>query len=289
MIFNHKPVLLKKIIENLDVRKEGKYIDATIGGGGYAEAILEKGGRVLGIDADQDAIEFVKNKFQIKNQLILVQDNFANIKKIAEEQGFVNADGIVFDLGLSSYQIEQSGRGFSFLRDEPLDMRMDKRKEIKAADIINQFSREELYDLFTKMGEERFSLPIANNIIRARRIKPIETSLEFARIVEEVIPRSGKIHPATKVFQALRIIVNDELKSLEKGIVDGIDILKQKGRMIVVSFHSLEDRKVKEEFRKYEYKGLGNALNKKPITADENELYENPRARSAKMRVFEKI
>ncbi|OGH10543.1 MAG: 16S rRNA (cytosine(1402)-N(4))-methyltransferase [Candidatus Levybacteria bacterium RIFCSPHIGHO2_01_FULL_36_15] len=290
MSYSHKPVLLKEVIEFLNVQTGAKYIDATVGGGGYAIEILKLGGIVLGIDLDKDAIDYIKNKFKIDKELVLARGNFAEIKNIAEENGFTDIEGVVFDLGLSSYQIEESGRGFSFLRDEPLDMRMDSGGSgFTAADIVNKWSKEELYELFTKMGEERFSHPIIHNIIRARRIKPIKSSLELAKIVSEAVPEKSGIHPATKVFQALRIAVNDEINNLKRGISGAFGVLNRGGRIAVVSFQSLEDRIVKNDFRNYQKEGRGRIITKKPIIASQEEIKSNRRARSAKLRVIEKI
>lgn len=297
MIFSHKPVLLKEVIEYLNPEKGKKYIDATLGGGGYSFEILKKGGKVLGIDQDEDAIGFVRKRWDEeskkynlnKENLVLVKGNFKDIQKIAHLNNFEKVSGIVFDLGLSSYQIEESGRGFSFLRDEPLDMRMDKSLKTTAADIVNTWNEEELYELFSKMGEESFSRAISNNIIRARRVAPLKSSLELAKIVVESIPEKRKIHPATKVFQALRIVVNDELGSLKTGLKDGFELLDGSGRMIVVSFHSLEDRIVKNTFKEIKQANKGKIITKKPITASDIEIKENVRARSAKMRVIEKV
>src|SRR3989344_1131890 len=290
MSYSHKPVLLKEVIEFLNVQTGAKYIDATVGGGGYAIEILKLGGIVLGIDLDKDAIDYIKNKFKIDKELVLARGNFAEIKNIAEENGFTDIEGVVFDLGLSSYQIEESGRGFSFLRDEPLDMRMDSGGSgFTAADIVNKWSKEELYELFTKMGQERFSHPIIHNIIRARRIKPIKSSLELAKSVSEAVPEKSGIHPATKVFQALRIAVNDEINNLKRGISGAFGVLNRGGRIAVVSFQSLEDRIVKNDFRNYQKEGRGRIKKKNPIIERKKKKKRNRRARSAKLRVIEKI
>jgi len=296
MKFEHKPVLLKEVIDFLNIRKGRKYIDATLGGGGYSFEIVKRGGVVLGIDQDKDAIEAVQSRIQnsefrveLEQNLILSHGNFRDVKNIAHLNNFEKVSGIVFDLGLSSYQIEQSGRGFSFLRDEPLDMRMNVSKaQLTASEIINKWSTDELYELFSKMGEERFSRTISNNIIRARRIKPIKTSSELARLVVESVHDKRKMHPATKVFQALRIGVNEELVNLRMGIKEGFEILEKEGRMVVVSFHSLEDRIAKNNFRDFEREGSGKIITKKPILAKDEETSQNPRSRSAKMRVIEK-
>lgn len=285
----HKPVLLKEVIAALEVKKGEKYIDATIGGGGYTKQILERGGIVLGMDMDTDAISFLQDKFSGEKNLFLVEDNFINIRKAAEKHGFYGVSGIVFDLGISSHQIENSGRGFSFSKDEPLDMRMSRSIDITAGEIVNTWSREELYELFARFGEERFAKQIVNNISQARKIKPIKTSLELANIISEGIKDKRSIHPATKVFQALRIGVNSELANLKIGIWESFPLLKKGGRIVIVDFHSLEDRIVKQEFARLERDGKAEIITKKPIVTGSDELRTNRRARSAKMRAIKKI
>lgn len=294
MIF-HTPVLLNEAVDGLDIKPGGKYIDATIGGGGHAAEIIKRGGKVLGIDQDKDAIEHVQsnNKEQIEEgELKLVQGNFADIEKIARENEFLNADGILFDLGFSSYQMEQSGRGFSFLRDEPLDMRMSDETSLTASEIINEWSKEELYEIFGRFGEEENAAAISDAIVRTRRIKPIERSLELADVTLSVAKQSHagkKIHPATRVFQALRIVVNSEIDNLKKGLVGSFEILGVNGRLAVISFHSLEDRIVKLYFLKLEREGKGKIITRKVITASYSEVRNNKRARSAKLRIFARL
>lgn len=290
----HVPVLLTEVIENLNIQSGKKYIDATIGGGGHGFEILEKGGILLGVDQDQDAIRNLERSVKLKAQslkLILVLGNFRDIKKIAKENGFEKVAGILFDLGVSSYQIEGSGRGFSFLRDEPLDMRMGSARDegVTAADIVNTLSAQELQDIFEKYGEEHNAKKIADAIVEKRHNEKMETSRELATVIEQVIPRRGYVHPATRVFQALRIVVNDEIGSLKKGLAEGFDLLEPGGRMAVISFHSLEDRVVKQAFREAEAKGDAHVVTKKPMVATLEEIIRNPRARSAKLRVVERI
>ena len=296
MIYKHKPVLLKEAVELLNVKPGAKYIDATLGGGGYTLEILKRGGIVLGIDLDQDAIDFVRSRIQksdvkarLGEDLILVQGNFRDIEKIAHLNNFEEVLGVVFDLGLSSAQIEGSGRGFSFLKDEPLDMRMDSKGELTAEIIVNKWSEEQLYELFTKMGEERFSSSIIHNITRARRVRPITSSLMLAGIVKDAVTRKGTMHPATRIFQALRIAVNDELNNIKFGISGAFEILRSGGRLGVVSFHSLEDRIVKNSFRLYKSQGKAEIITKKPIIPNIEEIKENRRSRSAKLRYIEKL
>lgn len=287
----HTPVLLKEAINGLNVWPGGLYIDATIGFGGHAAEIIKSGGKVLGIDQDQEAIKYVK----ANSELILVRGNFADIKKIAWEHEFNGADGVIFDLGVSSYQIEKSGRGFSFLRDEPLDMRMSKDIDLTAYEIVNKASRDELYNIFSKFGEEKNARAISDSIAFARQVRRIETSKELAEIVVKAV-RGGRPfdfaqgkHPATKVFQALRIVVNSEIDNLKKGLAGAFDVLGPNGRLAVISFHSLEDRAVKLFFVKLVRERRANLVNKKPIVAGEEEITANRRSRSAKLRVLKKI
>lgn len=283
--FKHTSVLLKETIEALNVTQGGRYIDATIGGGGHTREILDRGGTVLGIDQDRDAIDFLKGEFVSGSEnLTLLHGNFSDIKELAKKNGFKKVEGIIFDLGLSSYQIDDSGRGFSIKKDELLDMRMDARTQVSALDIINSWNRDELYEIFTKFGEIRPARAITSAIERARRVKRIETTGELALLIEENVRKEGKIHPATKVFMALRIVVNNELTNLKKGLVESLEILEPKGVLAVISFHSLEDRIVKNVMRESGY------LNsRKPILPEYEETRKNPRSRSAKLRILTKI
>lgn len=289
--FHHLPVLLKEVIDNLAIKKGQKYIDATLGGGGHTGEIVKRGGIVLGIDQDKEAVEEVRASLQLpisNSQLVTILGNFGEIERIAKENGFGSVSGILFDLGMSSFQIDASGRGFSFLKDEPLDMRMGDT-ELTAKEIINTYSQEKLYDIFSKLGEEEFSLPISNNIIERRKVKPIETTGELVSVIEEVVKRRDvRIHPATRVFQALRIAVNSEIDNLKQGLDQSINLLEENGRLLVISFHSGEDRVVKRKFLEFEEKGKGKVINKKPIIASFTEESSNPRSRSAKLRIFEK-
>lgn len=288
----HISVLLHETIEALQVKTGGQYIDATLGGGGHTGKILQLGGNVLGIDQDSEALEEVKNNFAdaISNgKLRLAKGNFKDIDRLVRDNGIKDVSGILFDLGVSSHQIDEPGRGFSFQNDGPLDMRMDKDLNVKAADLIHILTKGELYELFTKLGEERFSRSIISGIIRARKIKKIETTAELAEIINKSVPyRQKGINPATRVFQALRIAVNDELNSLAEALPKAIELLGQNGRMAVITFHSLEDRIVKHQFKEWEEKGLGNIITKKPIIPAEEEIEKNSRSRSSKLRVFER-
>lgn len=293
----HKPVLLKEVIKFLQLKKNEKYIDATLGGGGHTQEILNRGGIVLGIDVDEDALNYVE-KSQISNienqKLILVKGNFRDIEKVAHLNNFNKVSGILFDLGVSSFQIDKPERGFSFLKEGPLDMRMDKDLGVTAETLVNILTKGELYDLFNKLGQERRAFAISNNIIRARRVKAIKTTNELAEIIEKTYGIRGNASDFTKnvvnkrVFQALRMAVNTELENLEEALPKAIYLLKDNGRVAVISFHSLEDGLVKRIFKDFEKKNMGKIVTVKPITATKEELEENSRAKSAKLRVFEK-
>ena len=292
----HVSVLLQETIEALHVQSGKQYIDGTIGGAGHTGEILKRGGKVLGIDQDTDALAFVKKNLSIKSNniqggedLVLAKGNFKDIDLIAKEYGFDAVAGILLDLGISSHHLESAQRGFSFQKEGPLDMRMDQDLSVKAGDLINGLTKGELQALFIKLGEERFARSISQSIINARQNRPIQTTSELAEIIRRAVPSSKKgIHPATRVFQALRIAVNDELQSLTEALPKAVGLLEQKGRMAVISFHSLEDRIVKQAFLAFAEKGLGNIITKKPIIPSEKEMEANKRSRSAKLRVFEK-
>ncbi|MDO8619490.1 MAG: 16S rRNA (cytosine(1402)-N(4))-methyltransferase RsmH [Candidatus Daviesbacteria bacterium] len=306
----HKPVLLKEAVEYFNPQPGQKFIDATIDGGGHAVAVLEKiapNGKLLGIEWDGELLKQLRIKKQelgIKDEyLILINDSYVNLKKIAEENDFINVDGILFDLGMSSWHIEEAGRGFSFQRDEPLDMRYGVGKfpisksqfpnrGLTAEEIINKYSYDELVNILKEYGEERFAKLIAAHVIRARKEKPIKTTFELAEVIKNSVPfwyRRGRIHYATRTFQALRIAVNDELENLKSGLEQGIEILKAGGKIAVISFHSLEDRIVKNFFRAKAKEEILKIITKKPVSAGLVEITENPRSRSAKLRVAERI
>jgi len=293
----HKSVLLQETITYLDVKSGQKYIDGTLGGGGHTYEILKHGGKVLGIDVDEDALTFVKNDLGIKikdlkfgEDLVLVKGNFKNIDSLAKEQGFDNVSGILLDIGVSSHHFEDPERGFSFQKEGPLDMRMDKDLSVKAEDLINGLSKNELEELLIKFGEEPFSRRIVAAILERRKIKRIETTTELAEIIRKAVPFIKKgINPATRVFQALRIAVNDELFSLIDALPKALSLLESKGRLAVISFHSLEDRIVKRTFIEFAEQGLGTIVTKKPIIPTAEEIEVNSRSRSSKLRVFEKI
>lgn len=289
----HKPALLHEVLEYLKPKAGGVYIDATLGGGGHTEAILKAGGRVLGIDRDPEAIEFVKESLSpsdLKN-LTTVNGNFAKLEEIATSFGFRSVDGILLDLGVSSHQLDKAERGFSINLDGPLDMRMDQTISVKAEDIVNNFDERRLYEIFKTYGEEKFSRSIANAIVSTRRIAgPIKSTRQLAQIVSEVVLRSvrkkGHIHPATKAFMALRIIVNSETLNLEECLPQTTSLLKKGGRLVVISFHSLEDGIVKRFLKS---SPTLRVLTERPIGPKAQETDINPRARSAKLRAAEKV
>ncbi len=285
----HTSVLLHETIEYLDIKPGRRYIDATLGGGGHTGEILKRGGEVLGIDVDQDALDHVK-ELRINGKLTLAKGNFRDIDRIAQENGFIEVDGILFDLGISSHHVDEASRGFSFQKEGPLDMRMDQDLQVKASDLINILTKGELYELFTKLGEERFAQTIIRSIIRARRIKPIRTTTELSEIISKAVPFSQpKVNPATRVFQALRIAVNDELNTIKEALPKALPLLGDQGKIAVIAFHSLEDRIIKIQFREWEEEGIGKSVTKKPIIPSEEEIAKNNRSRSSKLRVFKKL
>lgn len=292
--FEHIPVLLNEVIDILGPKNGGVYFDGTLGFGGYAEAILKKSspqGRVIATDLDDDAIEASKERLaEFGERFIAVKGNFSGAADIALERD-VKFDGMVLDLGVSSYQFDKAAKGFSFSKEGPLDMRMDKRSERTASDMVNNYSERELEEIFKTYGEERFARRIATKIIEKRNQKVLENTKELEEICFVAYPpklRHGRAHPATKVFQALRIVVNSELENLERFLKGAPSVLNEGGKMVIVSYHSLEDRIVKRGF-----KGLGGlggfkVLTKKPVVPSEKETEENPRARSAKLRAIVK-
>jgi len=299
----HIPVLIKETIDLLNLLPGKNAVDCTLGDAGHAEAILEKtapNGKLLGIDADVESILRAKrNLYRFEERVIFVRDNFVNIKKIISESKIAPINAILMDLGWSTPQFAERGRGFSFEKDEPLDMRYEHGQEVQetAADILNNYSQDDLAKILKNFGEEKFYKEIAEAVVEARREKKIETTKELTEIILQVyrkilktdkeIPWIGGIHPATQTFQALRIAVNRELEVLKKSLPDAVEALAPGGRLAVITFHSLEDRIVKQYFKKIENKEV-TLVNRKPITAGEEELQINPRARSAKLRMVEK-
>jgi 16S rRNA (cytosine1402-N4)-methyltransferase len=290
----HEPVLLKEVIEYLNVRKNENYIDCTIGEGGHTREILKKNGpkgKVLGIEIDPEL--YKKLKKEKLERLVLVNDSYSNLKEIIKRESFEKVSGILFDLGISSWHLEKSKRGFSFLRDEPLIMRYDgKSQKITAMEILNQWEGKEIERILREFGQEQFAKNISREILKERKLKRIERTFQLVKIIERATPvwyRRKKIHFATKTFQALRIAVNDELENLKNGLRQSLEILEPKGRVVVISFHSLEDRIVKNFFKENSKKGILKILTKKPIRPKIEEIRNNPRSRSAKLRAAEKI
>ena len=309
MEFKHKPVLLKECIEGLNIKKDGIYVDGTLGGAGHSKEILRNlsdKGLLIGIDRDEEALKAAKQNLAEFKNVKYIHGNHDDIKKILEDLGIEKVDGILLDLGVSSYQLDERNRGFSYLGENELDMRMDKTQTITAKTVVNTYKEEKLANIIYEYGEEKFSRSIARNICKFRKQKEIETTKELVEIIEKSIPKSkqNQGHPAKKTFQAIRIEVNNEIKPLEKTVADCIDVLASKGRLCIITFHSLEDRAVKNAFNKAKgictcpkdlpycvcgAKELGKVINKKPIIANEQEQEENTRSKSAKLRIFEKI
>ena len=286
----HKPVLLKEALEFLKVEKGKRFIDATVGEGGHAVAIAQRGGIVLGIDQDPEILKQAKEL--LGDKTVLVQGNFREIERIARENRFTEVDGILLDLGISSWHLKESGRGFSFQKDEPLDMRADPNLTVTAADLLNGLNKDELKELFQKYGEEERAPQLAAAVVRARSLKPFRTTADLVGVAEKVgrtkDVRRDRIHPATKIFQALRIAVNDELENLRSVLPRAFGILGKGGTLVVISFHSLEDREVKRFFQQMEEQGRGVVLTEKPQTPASAELAQNPQSRSAKLRAIER-
>lgn len=293
-IIVHTPVMLEEVINYLNIIPEGIYIDATIGTGGHSREILRrlKGkGLLIGFDKDLESIKIAENNLKnISSNFILINKSYNEIPKILEDLNIGKIDGILYDLGISSFQLEGSKRGFSFKNwDEPLDMRFSLEEEIKASDILNSYSQKNLEKIFIKYGEDPFSKKIANLIVEERKKKPFEKVGDLVSIIERNIPIKGKIHPATRIFQALRIEVNNELKILENSLENILSFLKNNARIVILSYHSLEDRIVKNFFKINEKEGKLKIITKKPLRPSKEEVEKNPRARSAKMRVGERI
>ena len=305
----HYSVLKNEVIEGLNINPEGIYIDATLGYGGHSEEILKRlrRGFLFAFDQDEDAIHFGQQRLsKVSNNFKIIYDNFENLKECLNKEGITKVDGIVFDLGLSSPQIDETDRGFTFMKDAPLDMRMGKQKKLTAEIVINNYSLEDLINIFFTYGEEKFSKTIAKNIIEYRKKQKITHTKELVEIIKSSVPIKYFLnnHPERQIFQAIRIEVNNELKVLEKALEEAIMLLNPQGRICVISFHSLEDRIVKQIFKKYseinklvkglpvipdEYKPLIRLVINKPIVATEKELAENSRSKSAKLRIIERL
>ena len=308
MEFKHEPVLLNECIEALNINPDGIYVDGTLGGAGHSFEIVKRlsaNGRLIGIDKDNEALKAASEKLKDYNNITYYHGNHDDIKEILKELNIDKVDGILLDLGVSSYQLDERARGFSYMGDSPLDMRMDATTGITAKDVVNTYSEEKLADIIWKYGEEKFSRQIASYICEYRKKSPIETTKQLTEIIEKVIPKSKKNdgHPAKRTFQAIRIEVNNEIKPLYQTIIDSINCLKPNGRLAVITFHSLEDRSVKEAMVEMQgkctcpsdlpycicgCKSFGKIVNKKPIIASIEEQTRNPRSKSAKLRVFER-
>lgn len=306
--FNHIPVLLNEVIEGLNIKKNGIYIDGTLGGAGHSLEICKKlspQGRLIGIDRDVEALACAKEKLKQYDNVKFVNDNHQNIKQILSDLEINGVDGILLDLGVSSYQIDEISRGFSYMNDAPLDMRMDKSQTLTAEEVINTYKEEDLAKIIYEYGEEKFSKKIARRICELRKIEKIDTTAKLAAIVEECVPYiKGQGHPAKRTFQAIRIEVNNEIEPLYGAVTDCIDALNPGGRLCIITFHSLEDRCVKNAYTDALGKCTcpkdlpycickkivkGKIVNKKPILPTDKEQELNSRSRSAKLRIFEKI
>lgn len=285
----HIPVLLDEALRFLDPKPGGQFIDATLGAGGHTRALLERtapDGKVLAMDQDESALSIAKAALEpFGSRVVLVHANFRGVRTVAETLGFAGCDGVLADLGMSSMTVDDPSRGFSFMREGPLDMRMDRSQALTAAGVVNTYSEKEIADILYKYGEERRSRPLARSIVRSR---PLERTTDLVRAIERVSggPRHGQIHPATRAFQALRIYVNAELESLEEFVDASMAVVRPGGRVVVITFHSLEDRIVKRSFRSPAVPGR--VLTKKVVTASNEETRRNPRARSAKLRAWER-
>ncbi len=290
----HFPVLLEETVNLLSREGEAVYVDATIGLGGHSYELLRRNPKayLIGIDKDPNALEVAEKRLkEFEGRFSLYQADYRDIDEVLKAEGVEATDGILMDLGVSMLQLKTPERGFSFMEEAPLDMRMDPRQRLTAYDVVNRYSERELARIIREYGEERFAPRIARAIVQYRRKKPIETTRELAEIVERAVPKGfyRRIHPATKTFQAIRIEVNKELEHLKEALLKIPNLLKVGGRVAVISFHSLEDRIVKHTFRHFEKEGLLKVLTKKPITPSEEEIRKNPPSRSAKLRAAEGV
>ncbi len=310
MEFRHKSVLLEKSIDALQIKPDGIYVDGTLGGGGHSLEIcrrLSDKGRLIGIDQDEAAIRAASGRLKdFEDRVTIIRSNFCDMRGELGKLGITSVDGVILDLGVSSYQLDTADRGFTYREDAPLDMRMDQRQEKTAKDIVNGYDEMELYRIIRDYGEEKFAKNIAKHIVAARREKALETTGELIHVIKAAIPMKVRAvggHPAKRTFQAIRIELNRELDVLQEALDEIVDLLRDEGRICVITFHSLEDRIVKNKFREWENpcicpkefpvcvcgrKPKGRIITHKPITPDQHELEENPRAKSSKLRVFER-
>ena len=310
MEFNHISVLLNECLEGLNIKENGIYVDGTLGGAGHSSEILKRlsnEGRLIGIDQDTDALKAAKERLKNYSNVTFVHSNFSSIENVLNNLNIDGVDGILMDLGVSSYQLDEGERGFSYMKDAPLDMRMNRDKDFSAYNVINEYSEEDLYRIIRDYGEEKFARRIASFIVENRQEKNIETTLELVEIIKSAIPAKARRegpHPAKRTFQAIRIEVNSELSILNKTIEDGVEKLNKGGRMAIITFHSLEDRIVKNKFRDLAVscrcpkefpvcvcgeKAKVKVISRKAIEPTKEEVDINPRSRSAKLRVIEKL
>ncbi|MBU5464694.1 16S rRNA (cytosine(1402)-N(4))-methyltransferase RsmH [Anaerotignum sp. MSJ-24] len=310
MEFNHISVLLNECIEGLNIKENGIYVDGTLGGGGHSSHIAAKltTGRLIGIDQDTDAIQAASKRLEpYKNVFTAVHSNFYNVREVLDNLGIEKADGFLLDLGVSSYQLDEADRGFSYMHDAPLDMRMNRENEYSAWNVVNEKSEKELNDIIFKYGEEKWAKRIAQFIVQERAIKPIETTYELVEVIKKAVPKGARRdgpHPAKRTFQAIRIEVNGELAILDKTVDDMVALLNPGGRLCIITFHSLEDRIIKNAMKRHENpcvcppefpvcvcgkKPDGKVITRKPILPSDEELELNPRSRSAKLRILERI
>ncbi|MBI5243827.1 MAG: 16S rRNA (cytosine(1402)-N(4))-methyltransferase RsmH [Elusimicrobia bacterium] len=291
--YAHEPVLLQEVLSLLVEDRDGLYLDATLGAGGHAEAVLRSlscEGRLLGMDLDPEALSLSSERLkEFGGRFRCVQGNFKDIARILQNEGFFPLAGALFDLGVSSLQLDEPSRGFAFQREGPLDMRLDPANPLTASRIVNEWPTEQIELLLREYGEEREAPRIARWIVEARSKEPIETTGGLASLIEARVPRSGGIHPATRTFQALRIAVNGELENLTRGLGDVLPMLRSGGRIAAISFHSLEDRIIKNVFRSFTGNGTCRGLSDGPLTPRQEEVERNPRSRSAKLRAVEKL
>ena len=304
--FNHIPVMLNEVIDSLNIKKDGIYVDGTIGGAGHSKKIIEKlsnKGLLIGIDRDEDALKATSEKLADYKNVKLVHGNHDDIRNILDDLGIDKVDGILLDLGVSSYQLDEKNRGFSYVSDNELDMRMDQTQKLTAKDVVNQYSENKLEQIIYEYGEERFARSIARNIVKERKIKPLETTKDLVNIIEKSKPFSNDGHPAKRTFQAIRIEVNNEIKPLHDTVINSIKCLNEGGRLAIITFHSLEDRAVKKAYVEAQgkctcppdfpycvcgFESYGRIVNRKPIVPSLEELKVNSRSKSAKLRVFER-
>ena len=308
MEFKHKPVLLQECIDGLKIKKNGIYVDGTLGGAGHSSEILKQlssQGKLIGIDRDEEALLAAKKKLQNYQNVIYLHGNHDNIKELLQDIQIQQVDGILLDLGVSSYQLDEKERGFSYRQDSTLDMRMDQTQKLTAEEVVNEYSEEKLATIIEQYGEEKFARNIAKNIVKKRQLERIQTTKQLVEIIQKSIPLSKQKegHPAKRTFQAIRIEVNNEIEPLKETIKQCIDCLKEGGRLCVITFHSLEDRAVKQAYIEAQGKctcpkdlpycicgceSQGKIVNKKPILPSKEEQQENTRSKSAKLRIFEK-